>query len=94
LLTIRRRETTSLDRHIATLEEELTNHKGHSDEYSKIADQLSKLYKIKDAQSPNPVSRDTMAIIAGNLAGILLIISYERANVVTSKAVSFVMKLR
>jgi hypothetical protein len=33
-----------------------------------------------------------MAIIAGNLLGIVLILGYEKANIVTSKAIGFVIK--
>ena len=40
------------------------------------------------------VSPDTIAIIAGNLAGILLILNYEQFNVVSSKALGFVIKGR
>ena len=38
------------------------------------------------------VSPDTMAIVAGNLLGIALIVGHERMNVVTSKALGFVLK--
>jgi hypothetical protein len=33
-----------------------------------------------------------LAIIAANIFGILLIISYERSHVLASKAVSFLLK--
>jgi hypothetical protein len=33
-----------------------------------------------------------LALVAGNLAGIMLIVSYERVNVLTSKALSFLIK--
>ena len=65
-----------------------------SDEYAKMTEQLTKLYKLKEMETPKPVSADTLAIIAGNLAGIVLIIGHERAHIVTSKALGFVMKLR
>jgi hypothetical protein len=35
-----------------------------------------------------------MATVAGSLVGILLIIGHERANVIGSKALGLVMKLR
>lgn len=50
--------------------------------------------KRKDLDAPNRVSVDTWAIIAGNLAGIVLILGYEKANVITSRAIGFVTKLR
>ena len=87
-------QPTALENHIALLEKELHNHKPYSDEYAKISDQLVKLNKIKDAQRRDRVTYDTLALIGGNLAGILLIMSYERVHVVTTKAFSFTMKLR
>ena len=50
--------------------------------------------KQKELDDPKRVSLDTWAIIGSNLAGIVLILGYEKANVVTSKALGFVMKLR
>jgi hypothetical protein len=35
-----------------------------------------------------------MWTVIGNLTGILLILNYERAHVVTSKAIGFVLKPR
>lgn len=93
-MTNRNRKPTNLDGLIEQLETDLKHLDTDSDAYSQTADQLVKLYKVKDTQSPPQISRDTLALIAGNLAGIVLILSYERANVVTSKAAGFIMKLR
>ena len=37
---------------------------------------------------------DTLLIVGGNLAGILLILNFERLDIVRSKAISFVLKGR
>jgi hypothetical protein len=50
--------------------------------------------KEKDFSAPKRVSWDTWALVGANLLGIVLIIGHERANVVTSKALGFVSKLR
>lgn len=55
---------------------------------------VATLYKLKEVNSSKSVSADTQAIIAANLIGIMLIVGFERANVVTSKALGFVQKLR
>lgn len=60
--------------------------------YDAVSDQLAKLYKLKEVDSKRLVSPDALAGAATNLAGILLILNYEHAHVMTSKAVSFVMK--
>jgi len=64
------------------------------DETARLVDQVSKLVKCKEALTPKPISRDTILLVAGNLVGILLILNYEKAGVVTSRALNFVMKLR
>jgi len=40
------------------------------------------------------VDGNTILIVAGNLLGILLILKYEQLEIVTSKAISFVLKGR
>lgn len=40
------------------------------------------------------VSVDTVLVVLGNLAGILLILNFEKLNVMTSKALPFVLKGR
>ena len=65
-----------------------------SPEYNVLLDHLSKLTKLNESNSPKPVSRDTLVLAATNLAGIVLILTHERAHVVTSKALGFVLKSR
>lgn len=65
-----------------------------SDEYAKMVSQVSTLYSLKEINKPKRVSPDTLATIAANLAGIMMIIGHERIHVVTSKALNFIPKLR
>uniref|UniRef100_A0AAU7GY64 Uncharacterized protein n=1 Tax=Streptomyces phage Scarif TaxID=3158858 RepID=A0AAU7GY64_9CAUD len=61
-------------------------------DYAVMADRLVQLYKLKEVDSKKRVSKDSMVAAATNLGGILLILNYEHAHVMTSKAVSFVVK--
>ena len=65
-----------------------------TDEYAMMVEQLVKLYKLKEVDASKRVSADTLAIVAANLAGIMMIVGHERAHVVTTKAIGFVQKLR
>jgi hypothetical protein len=65
-----------------------------SAEYADLTESLSKLYALKESSSKNRLSKDTMAVVAGNLLGIVMIVGHEKAHVVTSKALGFVMKAR
>jgi len=40
------------------------------------------------------VSPDTLLVVAGNLLGIVLILTYEKANIITTKALNFILKGR
>lgn len=87
-------EESGLEKAIDDILSDMAHHPSSSEEYAKMADQLSKLYSLKEFDSKKRVSPDTLAIVLGNLVGIILIVGHERAHVVTSKALNFIMKLR
>ncbi len=89
-------EDPRLDEAIDSLYDELNSVMADSDEFPKIVEQLDKLYKIRALrdEKQDRVSKDTLFMIGGNLAGILLILNFERAGVVASKALGFVLKTR
>jgi hypothetical protein len=85
-------ETPELDEAITTALRQLEVVPAYSDEYIKIVSQIEKLYALKNQNRSQRVSPDTMAIIIGNLLGIVFILEYEHAHVVTSKALNFVLR--
>lgn len=84
----------ALDDAIAKIMSEMSNALSDTERYSAMVKQLSKLHKLKEKSAPARVSPDTVLLVAGNLAGILLIVGYEHTNVVTSKAISLLLKLK
>lgn len=48
----------------------------------------------EELEDRRKVSKETLAVIAANLTGIVIILGYERANVIASKALGFIGKLR
>lgn len=62
-------------------------------EFDQITDQLQKLYGMRPKKDPY-IKAETLIPVIGNLAGILAILNFERAGVITSKALSFVVKTR
>ncbi len=89
----RETEPSGLEKEIDALLVEMSKTDRSTKEYSSMADQLAKLYPLL-GKTEKRVSPDTLAAIAGNLLGIVMILGHERAHVVTSKALGFVMKLR
>jgi hypothetical protein len=63
-----------------------------SDTFAKMNEQLEKLCTMKALDKGDRASVDAILAVVGNLAGILMILSYERVHIVTSKALSFVLK--
>lgn len=87
-------QRTRLDDVIDELLNRMIEETDDADKYAKMVGQLDRLHKMREQYLPKRVSPDTLAIIAGNLIGIVLILGYERANVMTSKAIAFVLRLR
>jgi hypothetical protein len=87
-------EKSGLEKEIDVLLLSMRHIDKDSEQYAKMVDQLNVLYKLKEVDIPKRVSPDTLAIVAGNLLGIILIVGHEKAHVVTSKALNFVLKLR
>lgn len=86
----------SLDEAIDLVLSEMAGYNAYDEDYAKMVDQLDKLYKIKLAfkEEPDRVSKDALLAVGANLIGIVLILGHEKAHVVTSKALSFVLKTR
>lgn len=90
----RERPETELETALTRALNELRNHDVNSEEYATILTRVSELHKMKEAEKPDSVSKDTQALIAANLTGIAMMIAFERNNVITSKALSFIQKPR
>lgn len=90
-------EPTMLEEELERLLVELSRVKPDTKQYADMADQLVKLWKLKEVDSnvnsKKKLSPDTLAVIIANLAGIALVLGYERAGVVTSKAFGLLLRL-
>lgn len=88
-------ETTKLDEAIDSAFRELSGYHVTEESYGAAVDHIAKLYKIKsEHQDKNQVSKDVVVTGAVNLIGIFAILGYERTQIITSKAIGFVTKLR
>lgn len=85
---------TDIEREMDSLISELQGCEVISKEYSLILDRVERLNKIRLSDEGNSISPDTLVVVGGNLAGILLILGYERLNIITTKALGFVIKGR
>lgn len=63
-----------------------------TEKYSGYLADVERLIRLKKEEKINRVSPDTLAIVLGNLIGILVIVAYEQKHVVTSRGIGFVMR--
>jgi hypothetical protein len=85
---------TGLDIAIDDLLAELKGLETESEDFATAVSHIETLYELKLKDKPDRVSRDVLVTVAGNLAGILLIVQFERLNVVTTKALSLLLKTK
>ena len=88
----RKDKTTPLDNQIEAILQEMSAVLVSSPEYRKMLVNLKGLEEIKTKSQRSRINPDTLAIIAGNLLGILLIVAYEQKHVMTSKGFSQILK--
>lgn len=66
-----------------------------TEQYSKAVQNLNVLCKAcGDSEAKNSIDMNTILTVGGSLIGIVLILHYEKLDVVTSKALGFVNKLK
>lgn len=94
MFNAKKHEDTGLQKVIDELLESMTDVDKASVEYAAKVDQLVKLYSLKEDKTKSRVSADTLAIVGGNLAGILTIVLAEKSSVITSVAKGFILKAR
>jgi hypothetical protein len=85
---------TKLEMEIDNVLERMGSLDPSSEEYTSITNNLERLYKAKGCEVNRFITPDTLALIAGNLLGLLIIMNYEKTNVISTKALGFIMRGR
>jgi hypothetical protein len=88
------KDQTLVDDAMVRAFDELKGQSVASEEYAKNLDGIVKLHKMREEEKSPGVSPDTIVLVAANLLGILLIIRHEHVNVITSRAMSTLIKPR
>lgn len=82
-----------LDDPIAKVLGEMKAYDPDSDEYKSAIAHLERLMRLKAEEGHNSrISPDTLAIVAGNLLGILIIVIYEQRHVMVSKGLGMILR--
>jgi hypothetical protein len=88
-------ETPGLEEEIQRALSSLADCDPDSEEYAariKHIDKLISLRRIPKTDAAKPVDPNIVLTLAVNLIGIVAVLQYEQARVITSKALAFVIK--
>lgn len=88
------RKKSKLEKAIDSILDDMAKFDASSDEYGEMTGNLEKLLKAKSYEKSKGISPDTAIVVAANLIGIVLILKHEKIDIITSKALGFVMKGR
>lgn len=88
------KEPSALENAIDDLLFEMKKYDGESTEYAKMVTQLVKLYELKEIDKKEPVKLDTLVIVGGNLAAVIIVVLFESNHIMTTKAWQFLVKAR
>lgn len=87
-------DETQLDIEIQRIAGDMALESPNSEEYLKLLTAYERLTKLRDSESRSKIDPNTWVTVGANLAGIVLILNHERINVISTKAVSFVSKMK
>src|ERR1700748_3401052 len=85
---------TKLEIAIDVVLDDMVHHSTTTDEYGKLMERLKDLHKMKEHKKPSKPSRDTWIQSGAYILGIAMILHHEELNVISSKALSFVPRIR
>lgn len=85
---------TNLEKEIDDVLLVMSTYSPASVEYTAMAENLERLYKSKAQSRVHTISPDTLLVVAGNLLGLAFIMNFEKADIITTKALGFVLKGR
>lgn len=83
-----------LDEAIDNLLDEMSCYEGHTEQYKQLSERLEELTKLRDRKAKFPVSPDVMFAAGANILGMILIMRFERLNIITTKAFTFLARVR
>lgn len=85
---------TNLEKVIDEALEEMKGMNPANEDYTKMAENIERLYKAKACERPHRISPDVLATILANVGIAVLILNYEKLGVISTKTLSFLLKGR
>jgi len=89
------RKESILDEAIERVLNDMEQSSPETQKYSELLSNLERLIILREEDKKRSrISPDTMAIVAGNLLGIFIIVAYEQRHVMTSKGWNSLLKTK
>jgi hypothetical protein len=89
----KKNKCTNLEMAINSVLKQMETVSPESQEYTQMAINLERLHSMKSKDKLR-LSPDTILIVAGSLVGTVLVLWFEKSGVITSKAVSWLVRGR
>jgi hypothetical protein len=94
LKNIVNREPSILEDEISRVRRKMLSVELDSEEYETLLNNFERLVRLRKDDRSNRVSPDTLAIVAANLLGILIIVGYERGHVIASRGMQALLRTK
>jgi len=94
MLFARLHKKSLLDKEIECVMEIMSQIPPDKKEYTIIASNLDRLYKIRSESKKNLINRDLVLMLVGNIAYILVVMYHEEGHIFTTKALNWILKWR
>lgn len=92
------RKTSQTDEKLEVVMEDLLTQMhsdtGDSEGYKYMTDNFVKLYDARTNRARNRISNEAVVTIASNLGVAAIVIAFEQKHVITTKALTFMSKIR
>ena len=85
---------SNFDKEIDSILQDLKTLDVTSEEYQQAVKNLETLCKAKSYEKDKSLDKNALLGVIGNLAGILAVLEFEKINVITTKALGFIIKPR
>lgn len=89
---LRTKTLKALDSEIERLIEALSLLDPSSEQYLKVSDNLRALCEAREKKNPLQVNLDAIIAVSANILGLIIVLNFEKTNVITTKAFGMIFK--
>lgn len=88
------RKPTVLDEEMNRIVARMNEMDVTEEDYTALMAHLDRLVQLRKDDRSSRIDPNTLAVVGGNLLGIIIIVSYERVNVITTRALTMIRDVK